>query len=36
MTEQGAKEHENCRHLLDSLSPYVDGAWRRAGTGERP
>lgn len=25
MTEHGAPEHENCRHLLDSLSPYVDG-----------
>jgi anti-sigma factor RsiW len=22
---QDAKEHEGCRHLLDSLSPYVDG-----------
>ncbi|OGO36066.1 MAG: hypothetical protein A2W35_04240 [Chloroflexi bacterium RBG_16_57_11] len=25
MTEHGVKGHENCRHLLDSLSPYVDG-----------
>jgi anti-sigma factor RsiW len=25
MTEHAAKGHENCRHLLDSLSPYVDG-----------
>jgi len=25
MTEHGGKGHENCRHLLDSLSPYVDG-----------
>ena len=25
MTEHGEKGHENCRHLLDSLSPYVDG-----------
>ncbi len=22
---QDAKKHEGCRHLLDSLSPYVDG-----------
>jgi anti-sigma factor RsiW len=25
MMNQDAKEHEGCRHLLDSLSPYVDG-----------
>lgn len=25
MTEHHAKGHEGCRHLLDSLSPYVDG-----------
>ena len=25
MTVQHSKEHEGCRHLLDSLSPYVDG-----------
>jgi anti-sigma factor RsiW len=25
MTDHYAKDHEGCRHLLDSLSPYVDG-----------
>jgi anti-sigma factor RsiW len=25
MIEHGAEGHENCRYLLDSLSPYVDG-----------
>ena len=25
MMDHGTKEHEGCRHLLDSLSPYVDG-----------
>ena len=25
MTEHHARDHEGCRHLLDSLSPYVDG-----------
>lgn len=25
MMDQGTKEHESCRHLLDSLSSYVDG-----------
>lgn len=23
--DHSMKEHEGCRHLLDSLSPYVDG-----------